>query len=659
MTENTARIIKELWDLMTADGGRDIEELSQMKFTADRRGRAKRMLCRAIDRSSIGKFNGSIYFFGGKIYEKIDKEAFHKALYDIMAVKLRMKDRDLMGLTDIYYDCANAVSAKPLCPDRSVMIFRNGVLDMEHNVFSRRFDKRYVQMWSVDYDYNPKANTFLWYQFINQVLPDKYLQEVLQMFLGATFIDRQKVKIEHIVILLGHGANGKSVVQNTVKGVLGSDYVSEEGVGRLCKSGNEGDFAVAKINGKRLNYCTEMEVTDFYRKTARLKAIISGENVTARQMYGMTYYATNIPLLMANANQVPIFNKSDEAMLRRIYVIPFNVTIPEEKQNKSLADELKDEYPAILNWVLEGRKKFIDNGYKLPPDLYLEQYVISEKSEFNSALRFMDKKGFKPRINGVSLEPQRRVRLAELYADYQRWCWRNNIEAYGKSTFSHVLEDEGKYVKERSSKGITFNVYLGAKKIAQDRYRTVTEQRRSGDYKVKAIWKDGVKYVMSIKDLALETNTGEASLYTLSRKGLFAPHTKAYREKACYDVAGCMQVLIENHILASDEERAIISRINKELKYHRYVYNQRSAYSNFPYRMYGREEEQIEDGIEVVPDDTTWEETVAMAREAGLDVTKATRYKDTPGDFGRGGKGFFNSRDEIPTEEEKALLTNN
>lgn len=659
MTENTARIIKELWDLITADGGKDIEELNQMRSPADRRGRVKRMLCRAIDKSSIGEFNGSIYFFGGKVYEPIGKAAFNKVLYDIMAIKLQMKDRDLMRLTDIYYDCANAVYAKQLQADRSVMIFHNGVLDVEHNIFSRKFDKKFVQMWSVNYDYNPKANTFLWYQFINQVLPDKYLQNVLQMFLGATFIDRQKVKIEHIVILLGHGANGKSVVQQTVKGVLGEDYVSEQGVGRLCKGGNEGDFAVAEINGKRLNYCTEMEVTDFYRKTARLKTLVSGEKTTARRLYGMPYYATNIPLLMANANQVPIFNKSDEAMLRRIYVIPFNVTIPEEKQNKSLADELREEYPAILNWILEGRKKFIENGYKLPADLYLEQYVISEKSEFNSALRFMDKKGFKPRISGVTFEPQRKIRLTELYADYQRWCWRNNIEAYGKSTFAHVLEDEGKYVKMRNSQGVTFNVFLGAKKIAQDRYRTVTEQRRTGDYKVKAIWKDGVKYVMSIKDLALETNTGEAALYTLSRKGLFAPYMKAYREKPCYDVAGCTQVLIDNHILVTDEEKAIISRINKELKYHRNLYNQRCAYSNFPYRMYGREEQQIEDDIIVVPDDTTWEETVAMAREAGLDVTKATRYKDTPGEFGRGGKGFFGSRDEIPTDEEKALVTNN
>jgi P4 family phage/plasmid primase-like protien len=650
MNEGTERLTKELWDIINANEN-DTIELRGMRSAADRRGRVKRMLCNAIDKSSVGEFNGAIYYFGGKVYVSVSRKAFERILYDIMAQKMQLRDCDLNHLSDIYYDCLNHVYSKQLQTRNDVMIFRNGVLDLECGVFHRKFDKRLVQMWSVDYDYNPKANTFLWYQFINQVLPDKNLQDVLQMFLGATFVDRQKAKIEHIVILLGHGANGKSVVQQTVKGVLGEDYVSEQSVGRLCKSGNDGDFAVAEINGKRLNYCTEMEVTDFYRKTARLKTLVSGEKTTARRLYGMPYYATHIPLLMANANQVPIFNKKDEAMLRRIYVIPFNVTIPEEKQNKSLSDELVAEYPAILNWILEGRRKFIENGYKLPPDLYLEEYVLSEKSEYNSALRYMDKRGYKSRLVGVSMLPQLRVRLRDLYAGYQRWCWRNNIQAYGKATFSQVLEDEGNYVKDRDSKGVIFHVYCGADKIRNDRWKDATERNQKN--KAKVLWKDGVKYVFSIKDLAIETGAGQAVLYNLSRSGALAGYTKAYKEKACYDVAGCMTILNERHILDSDDQKEILSRIRKELKYHRNVYNQRCQYNNFPYRMYGRNEEQIEDDIIVVPDETTWEETVNMAKAAGLDIRKATRYKETPGAFGRGGKGFFDSVDDIPTAKEK------
>lgn len=623
----TERLLKELWDKMNDDGGVSIAELDTMKSPADRRGRVKRLLCTAIEKSSLGEFGGGIYYFGGKVYVFISRTALRKVLYEIMANKLKMKDRDLMRLSDIYFDCENFVMAKPLQSSNSVMVFRNGVLDVERMEFHRRFDRRFVQMWSVDYDYNPKANTFLWHQFINQVLPDKYLQDVLQMFLGATFIDRKKVKIEHIVILLGHGANGKSVIQQTVKGVLGEDYVSEQSIGRICKAGNDGDFAVSEINGKRLNYCTEMEVTDFYRKTARLKAVVSGEKTTARRLYGMPYYADHIPLLMANANQIPIFNKKDEAMLRRIYVIPFNVKIPEEKQNKSLADELVEEYPAILNWILEGRKKFIDNGYRLPPDLYLEQYVVNEKSEYNTALNYMSKKGYKAKIPNVGISPLKKITLSELYVGYQKWCWRNNIDAYGKGMFTQVLENEGGYVKTRNNRGTCFFVYISVAKMKDARLHRERKAKLAERADIPCIWKDGVKYVTTLKDLAECTGVKETQVYNLSRAGKFAEFILGYRSYTCYGVEGCAKVMMEAGLLNTDEENAIIKRVNDELAQYRRIFNDWSQRHGFPYRMYKSDLKQIEDDIIVVPDDTSRDEAIEMAKKAGYDVASAEKGK--------------------------------
>ena len=239
--ENTKVLERELWELMTADDGVKVKELRGLKKREDRRGRAKRMLCMAIDESSLGCFNGLVYYFSGTVYTTIAIRAVKKVLYDILALRLELPDADLAKLTDIYEDCLNAIFSKPLKVDSGVMLFRNGVLDVNAGKFYKKFDKRFVQMWAVDYDYNPNARTYLWYQFLNQVLPEPYLQEVLQMFLGATFVDRQKVKIETIMILLGKGANGKSVIQKAVCGVLGEQYVATQEVGRLCARGIDGD----------------------------------------------------------------------------------------------------------------------------------------------------------------------------------------------------------------------------------------------------------------------------------------------------------------------------------------------------------------------------------------------------------------------------------
>lgn len=657
MEKGNKRLVRELWDIMISDGGKRVEAVRQLKRRDDRRGGVKRLMIETIKDSSLCYFNGSIYYFGGKVYERMPRPVLFDAFYDIAANYLELRDADLNNLKDVYSDCLNAVYSKSMEVDNTVMVFKNGVLDVEHMEFHKKFDKRFVQMWSVDYSYNKDARTFLWHQFINQVLPDKYLQDVLQMFLGATFIDREKVKIEHILILLGKGANGKSVIQRTVRGVLGEEYVTTQEVGRLCSRGPEGDMAVAEINGKRLNYCTEMEMTDFYKKSARLKAIISGEKVPARRLYDLPFYADNLPLLMANANQIPVFNKSDDALLRRIYVIPFNVIIPPERQNKTLNDELVAEYPAILNWILEGRKKFIQNGYCLPKDVNFNKIIVTKKIEFNSALKYMDVCCYKPRQEGIEMMPLSWMTLSELYSGYERWCGANQLEPMGRKVFSASIEDEGGFQKRKRNAGISFGIFgdrtINVLKREQRRLKKVADNQP----KAQVMSVGGQLYASSLKALALYSGVTINTVLRLNREGRFKEYKKAFREKAMYEIDGCCQVMRSLLILATDEQKAIDKRIRQDLKYIRYTFNQRMAYLGWPYRKYSREEPQIDDWCVVVPDEEGDKEILARAMKDGLDVSRFNKFKSAVGAHSKGGKGFLDSLDEIPTDEERASIT--
>lgn len=644
----TSILTKELWSLLVSDGGKEVEALLSVRKREDRRGKMKRMLCNAIKKSSLGVFGGKMYFFGGKVYIPIERLAFHSVLYEIMANKVAVPDADLVKLADIYCDCSNVVFSKTLRVSNNVMIFRNGVLDVEKGVFNKTFDKKYVQMWAVDYNYDAKARTFLWYQFINQVLPDKYWQDALQMFLGATFIDRKKVKIEHIMILLGRGANGKSVVQQAVCGVLGNEYVSQHDIGRLCSRGNDGDMAVAEINGKRLNYCTEMEETDFYKKSARLKALISGEGVTARQLYGNPFKAQNIPLLMANANLLPSFNKKDDAMLRRIYVVPFTVSIPVEKQNKTLGDELMDEYPGILNWILEGRQKFIDNGYRLPDDICITQYINENRSDYSPVLKFMELRKYKPKIDGVNIEPMVWVKVSELYNDYVRWCKQNDIDAVPRNGFTHILVDDYGYHRERKSTGFHIAVFGTHLKKLKKMQRENREKEEGEKREPNLLWYKGVAYATSLRKLADFSGVSIHIIRRMTHEGKFLECTKGIKNHDAYDVSGCVEVLKREHIIANIVEKDLHHRLTQDLRYERFLFNMRMKKREWPYRKYDNDKEQLEEGIIVVPDYTTDEEVTAMAKEAGLPMNGRPAY----GRYSQGGKGTQKSREDIPTEEE-------
>lgn len=640
----TERLKRELWRILNDDNGKAIEAMLKMKQKDARRGRAKRLVGEAIRKSTLGMFSGMRYFFGGKVYEKIDRRAFYSVIYDIMANEMVLPDSDLIRLSDIYADCDNIVWSKPLKFRTDIMVFQNGVLDIEKKMFHEYFCSDYVQMWIAEYEYERNARTFMWYQFIRQVLPDDEFRDALQMFLGATFLDRSKVKIEHIVILLGKGSNGKSVIQQTVCGVLGSEYVSQMEIGRLCNPSKEGDLAIAEINGKRLNYCTEMDESDFHRKTARMKALVSGEPVTARQQYGNPFKACNIPLLMANTNRLPVFNHKDEAMMRRIFVIPFTVTIPEERQNKSLCDDLRYEYSAILNWILEGRDKFIENGYRLPNCAAVEEFVAAEATEYSTVLSFMKKKGYEPRVSGVQIEPCVWVNAKTMHGEYVRWCQNNGFEdPVTKTVFVHLLRDAG-YRYERKTHGNSFAVWgthldkLRAQKAAQ---KQAEMQRKQNGF----IYIDGKQYATSLKQLAEYCGVSYTIIRERKMAGIFDGCMRAQGRNDVYDIKECYERLVKQKDIITDTEKSLLSKLRKDAKYKRDLFNIRQKKRGWPYRMFDNDKPQIDEGLVVVPDWTTDEEVIAMAKRDGFDTRNIVGAK---GAYSSGGKGTFKSQDEIP-----------
>lgn len=646
---NVNLLRSELWGLMCGGDEDSIRKVTEIKHQSVRMGTLEDIFRSAIKQSSVGFYNGTLYFFAGRVYEPISWDEWKNVLTDLMFDYVKIPKVDYGQTFFVSNRCTILAKSKRLEVDRNLMVFRNGVLDTETMEFSEVFDKKFVQMWAVDYDYSPNASTLLWHQFINQVLPDRKIQVVLQMFLGATLVDRSKVKIEHILILLGKGANGKGVVNQVIKGVLGEN-MSSESIGNLCEKGINGMAAVARINGKRLNFGTEMSNHDFKRRDAKLKALVSGEAVTARMLYGNPFEAKDIPLLMSSANMIPFFDVTDDALIRRIYPIPFDIVIPEERRNPHLANEIADEYPGVFNWIVEGRRLFVANGYKLPNENYLRTIVGKGKEEYETALTYMARKGYRAKIKGVDIAPRNAIKASTLYNGYKEWCEMNHVHMQTKMSFFNSLEHEG-FVRARRSGGYVVYVFgdITINSFGRDAQKLREQNLQDKAPMSRLMYVDGKAWVTSQKGLAAYCGIGYSYVQTLNKRGDFEPFKKAWKDKTLYDVDACLQYMKDLKIIASDSEKELQQRMHKEVKYMRRVFNERMEYNGLPYRKYSNEN-QIDPEIKVVPDDTTDEEAFAMAKEElGIEIKPG----HSEGAFGRGGKGYFDSVDDIPTEEEK------
>lgn len=392
-----------------------------------------------VRRSSLGCYAGVTYHFGGMIYEPLSYDEFSNVLYDVM-FELGMRNGDYGRIDNVVRTCRRIVRSKALRISKGVMVFRNGVYDIERGVMEG-FSPRYVQFSYADYDYDPEASGYIWDVFLEEVLPNKVHRVILQEFLGSLFVDRAVAKMETLMVLKGSGANGKSVIFDTVVGILGKENVSNFGLDELIGGGLERKRNIATMNGKRLNYASESGSFVIDGGSGMLKAIISGEPVEARPMYGSNFSACDIPLIMINTNHMPTLKDFSQGLRRRLCIIPFDVEIHRDRQDKELSNRLRSEYSYIFNWILEGRKRFIARGYKLTESYEIERLLDEYQFLHSTVLAFMGSSGYER--SSLRHEPPVWVPIADLYGKYCNWCRRNCEVIEPRRKFSVQLLEAG------------------------------------------------------------------------------------------------------------------------------------------------------------------------------------------------------------------------
>jgi putative DNA primase/helicase len=112
---------------------------------------------------------------------------------------------------------------------------------------------------------------------------------------------------------------------------------------------------------------TAIETTQGRRwDQAKIQNLTGGDKITARFMRQDNFDFTPIFKLVIAGNHKPGLRSVDEAMRRRFHLVPFVVTIPKDERDKSLAKKLKNEWPGILQWAIEGCLNWQAEGLAQP-----------------------------------------------------------------------------------------------------------------------------------------------------------------------------------------------------------------------------------------------------------------------------------------------------
>jgi len=133
----------------------------------------------------------------------------------------------------------------------------------------------------------------------------------------------------------------------------------------MAKRNEQHPTELADLYGKRLVVVSETK--DGQRLDEGLvKSITGGDKIRARRMRENFWEFTPSHLPIIATNHRPIVRGTDYGIWRRLRLIPFNVTIPPEKQDKRLPEKLRVELGAILRWLVQGCLDWQCDGLQEP-----------------------------------------------------------------------------------------------------------------------------------------------------------------------------------------------------------------------------------------------------------------------------------------------------
>jgi putative DNA primase/helicase len=170
------------------------------------------------------------------------------------------------------------------------------------------------------------------------------------------------------------------------------------------------------------------------------KKLASGEVFTARSPYGRPFEVPNYAKMIFNANELPKDTEQTNAFFRRFIIIPFNVMIPSEEQDRELHRKIIDsELAGVFNWVLDGLKRLLSNK-KFTDCTAIDETLKQYRTESDSVQMFIDE-------NNYRASNTERMPLKELYLQYRNFCYEDGYMACSNRTFSDRLRVKGVQIR--------------------------------------------------------------------------------------------------------------------------------------------------------------------------------------------------------------------
>jgi putative DNA primase/helicase len=263
-------------------------------------------------------------------------------------------------LTIARTDRSVVVSVGQLDLPPHLLACRNGTVDLRTGELQPA-DPGHLITRGVELDYDPDARSETWDQFLETVF-DHNAETIAYVRTLMGYAVTGEVGEHLLPDFYGSGANGKSTFITAITGVL-PDHAAIAPEGLLVEQKHDQHpERLAMLRGRRLVVSLELEKRAVLAE-GLIKSITGGDRISARYLYGQRFDFQPTHTVVLVTNHLPRVRGTDEAIWRRLRVVPFTVTIPVAERIPDFGKLLTELHgQAILAWLVRGAVDYYRHG---------------------------------------------------------------------------------------------------------------------------------------------------------------------------------------------------------------------------------------------------------------------------------------------------------
>lgn len=322
-------------------------------------------------------------------------------------------------------------------------------------------------------DYHPDATAPLWDACLERWQPNPAIRAYLQLEAGAAATG---IPTDTTSIYWGQGANGKSCYLGTLQAVLGEYAAIIEKDLLIARRHEQHPTGRADLFGCRLAIATETSAGDRLDEES-LKNLTGRDRLKARRMREDYWEFDPTHTLIMATNHKPRVRGTDEGIWRRLRLIPWEVIIPADERDPDLPAKLRAEAAGILNWIIEGARRFYEAGCRLTPPPQVVAATSAYRADQDLTAQFL----------AETIDPATSIIYSdELRAELEQWAAENSARITMHDVGARLKADGWVNERRREGSGARRTVWTRARRTTPATSQRLDEEEweayRAGEY---------------------------------------------------------------------------------------------------------------------------------------------------------------------------------